>query len=98
MGSADDLKAARWIYDRLLTVNASLSEPNWAEWANTIRLMRVETQAYSLRNLRPVPVGQPTSSGKTNILSPSSLRKQWINSPQSGCARNRNGKAIPGRH
>lgn len=30
-GSADDPKAARWIYGRLLIVNSSLSEPNWAE-------------------------------------------------------------------
>ncbi|MCV5232932.1 replication protein, partial [Escherichia coli] len=39
-GTADDLKAARWIYTQLLTVNATLSEPKWVEWANTIRLMR----------------------------------------------------------
>ena len=76
-GSADDLKAARWIYDRLLTVNASLSEPNWAEWANTIRLMRVQDKRTHYEICDLFQWANRDEFWKDNILSPSSLRKQW---------------------
>ncbi|MDX7624562.1 replication protein [Enterobacter bugandensis] len=76
-GSADDLKAARWIYDRLLTVNASLSEPNWAEWANTIRLMRVQDNRTHYEICDLFQWANRDEFWKDNILSPSSLRKQW---------------------
>ncbi|HIE9348637.1 TPA: replication protein [Klebsiella variicola subsp. variicola] len=76
-GSADDLKAARWIYDRLLTVNASLSQPNWAEWANTIRLMRVQDKRTHYEICDLFQWANRDEFWKDNILSPSSLRKQW---------------------
>lgn len=89
-GSGDDLKAARWIYDRLLTVNASLTEPNWAEWANTIRLMRVQDKRTHYEICELLKWASKDSFWKTNILSPSSLRKQWdqlstkrLNSPSA---------------
>jgi len=76
-GSGDDLKAARWIYDRLLTVNASLTEPNWAEWANTIRLMRVQDRRTHYEICDLFQWANRDEFWKDNILSPSSLRKQW---------------------
>ncbi|WP_174348881.1 replication protein [Lelliottia aquatilis] len=76
-GSGDDLKAARWIYDRLLTVNASLTEPNWAEWANTIRLMRVQDKRTHYEICDLFQWANRDEFWKDNILSPSSLRKQW---------------------
>lgn len=76
-GSGDDLKAARWVYDRLLTVNASLTEPNWAEWANTIRLMRVQDRRSHYEICDLFQWASRDEFWKDNILSPSSLRKQW---------------------
>jgi hypothetical protein len=93
-GSADDLKAARWIYDRLLTVNASLSESNWAEWANTIRLMRVQDKRTHYEICDLFQWANRDEFWKDNILSPSSLRKQW---DQLTTKRRSTGTAKPSR-
>lgn len=76
-GTADDLKAARWIHTLRLTVNASLSEPNWVEWANTIRLMRVQDNRTHFDICDLFKWANKDDFWKDNILSPSSLRKQW---------------------
>lgn len=76
-GTADDLKAARWIYTQLLTVNATLSEPKWVEWANTIRLMRQQDNRTHYEICDLLKWASKDEFWKTNILSPSSLRKQW---------------------
>lgn len=76
-GTADDLKAAQWIFARLLTVNASLSEPAWVEWANTIRLMRVQDNRSHFEICDLFQWANKDDFWKDNILSPSSLRKQW---------------------
>ena len=76
-GTADDLKAARWIFDKALTVNASLSEPNWVEWANTIRLMRMQDKRSHYEICELFKGANEDSFWQNNILSPTSLRKQW---------------------
>lgn len=76
-GTADDLKASQWIFALLLTVNASLSEPNWVEWANTIRLMRVQDGRSHYEICELFKWANKDDFWQENILSPSSLRKQW---------------------
>lgn len=76
-GTADDLRAARWIYSQLLIVNASLSEPKWVEWANTIRLMRIQDNRTHYDICELLKWASKDEFWKSNILSPSSLRKQW---------------------
>lgn len=76
-GTAYDLKAARWIFDKTLTVNASLSEPNWVEWANTIRLMRMQDKRSHYEICELFKWANEDSFWQNNILSPTSLRKQW---------------------
>lgn len=76
-GTADDLKAARWIFDKALTVNASLSEPNWVEWANTIRLMRLQDKRTHYEICELFKWANEHDFWQENILSPSKLRKQW---------------------
>ncbi|MEZ7215357.1 replication protein [Klebsiella spallanzanii] len=76
-GTADDLKAARWIFDKALTVNASLSEPNWVEWANTIRLMRMQDKRSHYEICELFKWANEDDFWQNNILSPSKLRKQW---------------------
>ncbi|WP_275380531.1 replication protein, partial [Xenorhabdus bovienii] len=39
-GDADDLKAAEWIFQKVQVAKPNAKEPNWATWANDIRLMR----------------------------------------------------------
>ena len=76
-GTADDLKAARWIFDKALTVNASLSEPNWVEWANTIRLIRMQDKRSHYEICELFKWANEDDFWQKNILSPSKLRKQW---------------------
>lgn len=76
-GTADDLKAARWIFDKALTVNASLSEPNWVEWANTIRLMRLQDKRTHYEICELFKWANEDDFWQKNILSPTSLRKKW---------------------
>ncbi|MFW0766496.1 replication protein [Trabulsiella odontotermitis] len=76
-GTSEDLRAAHWIYAQLLVVNASLSEPNWVEWANTIRLMRLQDNRTHYEICELLRWASKDDFWKDNILSPSSLRKQW---------------------
>lgn len=39
-GTADDLKAAEWMFSRVKIVTPTAQQPNWPAWANDIRLMR----------------------------------------------------------
>lgn len=76
-GTAEDRICAQFIFDRVLMVNSSAKEPNWPEWCNVIRLMRVQDG----RNLREVCAlfkwANKDDFWSANILSPASLRKQW---------------------
>lgn len=76
-GTADDLKAARWIHSLRLTVNSSLSEPKWVEWANTIRLMRLQDNRTHFEICDLFKWANKDDFWKDNILSPSSLRRKW---------------------
>lgn len=76
-GTADDLKAARWIYQKLLVVNASLSEPKWVEWANTVRLMRMVDRRGHREICELLVWASEDEFWGSNILSPSGLRKHW---------------------
>lgn len=40
MGTAEDLTAAEWMFDMVKTIAPSARKPNFAGWANDIRLMR----------------------------------------------------------
>jgi len=76
-GTADDLKAAHWIYQKLLVVNASLSEPKWVEWANTVRLMRMVDRRTHREICELLVWASEDDFWDSNILSPSGLRKHW---------------------
>jgi phage replication O-like protein O len=76
-GTADDLKAARWMFDRIKIIVPTSREPNWPDWANTVRLMREidERTHHEICSLFDFASKDPFWC--TNILSPSKLRKQW---------------------
>ncbi len=74
-GTADDLKAARWIFDKALTVNASLSEPNWVEWANTIRLMRLQDRRTHYEICELFKWANENDFWQENILCPSKRKR-----------------------
>ncbi len=76
-GTADDLKAAQWIYAQLLQVNASLTTPKWVEWANTIRLIRMQDHRTHYEICELLQWASKDDFWSENILSPSGLRKHW---------------------
>lgn len=76
-GTQDDLAAAEYIHDKVLVVNPTAKAPNWAQWANDIRLMRTQLghthreicSLFKWANLDPF--------WSANVLCPKTLRKQW---------------------
>ena len=76
-GTQDDLTAAEFIHGKVLVVNPTAKTPNWAQWANDIRLMRTQLgythheicSLFKWANLDPF--------WSANVLCPKTLRKQW---------------------
>jgi len=76
-GTADDLTCAEYIHSKVLVVNPTAKTPNWAQWANDIRLMREQDgrthheicSLFKWANLDPF--------WSANVLCPKTLRKQW---------------------
>ncbi len=76
-GTQDDLTAAEFIHGKVLVVNPTAKAPNWAQWANDIRLMRTQLgythreicSLFRWANLDPF--------WSANVLCPKTLRKQW---------------------
>lgn len=77
-GSPEDLKAAHWMHDRILTVAPSAKAPNWEAWANEIRLMR-EQDKRSHHEICELFAwaNKDTVFWAANILSPAKLRAKW---------------------
>ncbi|WP_246859287.1 helix-turn-helix domain-containing protein [Dickeya oryzae] len=76
-GTADDLRAARWMHEKILTVDASAKTPNWPEWANTIRLMRQQDRLTHREICEVFRWANAHTFWQSNILSPGKLRAQW---------------------
>ncbi|MGM5531614.1 replication protein [Mixta calida] len=76
-GTADDLKAAQWIYAKVLTVSPVAQQPRWPAWANDIRLMRSALNVTHREICEVFTWANTDPFWQTNILSPAKLRKQW---------------------
>lgn len=90
-GTADDLKAAQWIYAKVLTVSPAAQQPRWPAWANDIRLMRNALNVTHREICEVFTWANTDPFWQTNILSPAKLRKQWatLRAQMSQPARNR---------
>ncbi|MFM5318754.1 hypothetical protein ACET9O_03645 [Aeromonas caviae] len=76
-GTGDDLMTAQWMFRRVQLITPTAIEPNWAQWANVIRLMRELDQ----RSHRDICELYDWVSRDTfwcaNVLSPQKLRQKW---------------------
>lgn len=76
-GTSEDLTAAEWMFDMVKTIAPSARKPNFAGWANDIRLMRERDG----RNHRDMCVlfrwACQDSFWSGNVLSPAKLREKW---------------------
>ncbi|EPG9560152.1 replication protein [Morganella morganii] len=76
-GTADDLKAAQWIFQLITRISPSAKTPNWSGWANDVRLMREQDNRTHSDICQMFKFANQDSFWKSNILSPAKLREKW---------------------
>lgn len=76
-GTAEDLSCAEWLFERVKTVNPTAKQPNWAQWANDIRLMRVQDKRTHRQICELFKWANHDVFWAANVMSPKTLRKQW---------------------
>lgn len=76
-GTGDDLMTAQWMFRRVRLITPTAIEPNWAQWANVIRLMR-ELDQRSHRDICELYDWVSRDAfWCANVLSPQKLRQKW---------------------
>lgn len=75
--SDDDLRFAKEMFKRVIVINPAAKEPNFDNWANTIRLMREVDKRYHSSMWAAFDWANKDSFWCSNILSPEKLRKQF---------------------
>lgn len=91
-GTADDLKAAQWIFQLITKISPSAKTPNWPGWANDVRLMREQDSRTHSDICQMFKFANQDSFWKSNILSPAKLREKWT---QLEAKRNTQGQDKP---
>ena len=76
-GTADDLKAAQWIFQLITRISPSAKTPNWSGWANDVRLMREQDSRTHSDICQMFKFANQDGFWKSNILSPAKLREKW---------------------
>ncbi|PQX84110.1 replication protein [Cronobacter sakazakii] len=76
-GTADDLKAAQWMFSKIRLVTSTARDPNWSAWANDVRLMRGALKASHREICEVFEWANADHFWQTNILSPAKLREKW---------------------
>ncbi|AOM42818.1 replication protein [Xenorhabdus hominickii] len=76
-GDADDLTAAEWIFQKVQVAKPNAKQPNWASWANDIRLMRQSDNRTHADICRLFKWANQDAFWYCNILSPARLREKW---------------------
>lgn len=91
-GTADDLKAAQWIFQLITRISPSAKTPNWSGWANDVRLMREQDNRTHSNICQMFKFANQDNFWKSNILSPAKLREKWT---QLEAKRNTQGQGKP---
>lgn len=78
-GTKEDLECAEWIFSRVQLINPTAKQPNWADWANDVRLMRQIDHRTHREICELFRAANADSFWCKNILSPRKLREQWDN-------------------
>ncbi|MCZ4248165.1 Replication protein O [Bacillus subtilis] len=72
-----DMENAEFLFEEILKNNPDAKKPNFEKWANEFRLIRERDKRTDKQIKYLIKWSQQDSFWKTNILSPSSLRKQF---------------------
>lgn len=76
-GTAEDLTTAQWMFKRVQVIAPTALEPNWAQWANVIRLMRELDQRSHRDICEQYDWVSRDAFWCANVLSPQKLRQKW---------------------
>ncbi|HCI6019562.1 TPA: replication protein [Klebsiella quasipneumoniae subsp. quasipneumoniae] len=76
-GTDDDLRAAQWMFAKVQEVASATPAPNWAGWANDIRLARNALNVTHREICKVFAWANADHFWQTNILSPAKLRQKW---------------------
>lgn len=92
-GTADDLKAAEWIFSKVQIVAPTAQQPNWPSWSNDIRLMRNALDVTHHDICEVFKWANADHFWQTNVMSPAKLREKWdtLKAQMSQPGRNRQG-------
>ena len=84
-GNAEDYSLARRMFEAITVVNATVKEPSWDHWANSIRLMREQDHRKHEEIWRVFRFANSDQFWGSNILSPDSLRRHFAKlAPRAG--------------
>lgn len=75
--SDSDLLTAKWMYQQIQKMNPNHKPPNFETWAKEIRLLRERDKRTDTEIRQLFGWANSDKFWRTNILSPSTLRKQW---------------------
>ncbi|WP_340608055.1 replication protein [Xenorhabdus bharatensis] len=92
-GTAEDLTAAEWIFQKVLIAKPNAKQPNWAAWANDIRLMRQSDNRTHAEICHLFKWANRDPFWYCNILSPAKLREKWDTLEAQSTQQNRKQRA-----
>ena len=76
-GTSEDLQCAKWIFERVKIINPTAKQPNWTDWANTIRLIRQIDGRTHREIAKLFKLANGNDFWCKNIYSPAKLRIKW---------------------
>jgi hypothetical protein len=76
-GEQTDLDLAKQIHAMAITITHDEKEPNWASWANDVRLMRDQDNRTDQQILALFTFANQDSFWAANVLCPGKLRERW---------------------
>lgn len=76
-GTSEDLRCAEWLFTMVQSISPSAKKPNFAGWANDIRLMRERDDRTHYEIAALFKWACNDKFWKGNVLCPATLREKW---------------------
>lgn len=76
-GNSEDLRCAEWLFSVVQSISSTAKKPNYAAWANDIRLMRERDHRTHKEIATLFRWACEDSFWKGNVLCPATLREKW---------------------
>lgn len=76
-GTSEDLRCAEWLFNMVKSISPSAKKPNYAGWANDIRLMRERDGRTHYEIAALFKWACNDKFWKGNVLCPATLRDKW---------------------